>query len=404
MGIEGATGKVKQKIGDIFRIERLLLLFIITISLVMFGESFYGSFLNLFVRNELSAPLINIGTLIFIYAIAGSIVSIPAGYISDRTGRKPLITISLFILGIVVFLYSFVETTKQMYLLRGIHGAVIVFIFPIARAYVMDKTTEENRGRIMGTFVLIPTVISWAAPALGGFLKDTTGSFNPLFYIGAVFPIMAAVFLLTAVRELGTGFTVQKMRLPTKGLIRNRTFAVILLMFGLLYFASGILSPIMSIFANEELGMSYKLLGTLFTSMGIFYAFSQYIAGTLSDRHGRKNLLVYPLMIYAVSVCLAGLSVNYQMFFFVYWFVAIGAAPYSTVAYSLVGDVVEPEHRGTASGAITAASNIGMMLGPLVGSAIGQMANMRTSFFACSCVVVATIVMLFILLPKERGE
>ncbi|KYK35017.1 MAG: MFS transporter [Theionarchaea archaeon] len=399
MGIKDAGRKGL----NLFRIEMFLLLFSGALALVLFGDALYSSFISLFFQ-EFGVPLGEIGFFFTTFSLANALVSIPAGFISDRIGRKTLITGSLLFLAAVVFGYSLAETKIHLYILRALHGASFGFIFPVARAYVMDKTTEENRGQTMGAFIFICTLAPMAAPVAGGFLREQIGSFNPLFYGAALCSVGAVLFLLTAVKDFGTGFTVQKMRLPTRELLQNRIFAVILLMFGMLFFGSSILAPFISIFAKQELGMDYRLLGTLFSVYLLFYAFSQLLAGSLSDRYGRKNLLVYPLFIYAAAILLSGLSTNYWMFFGLYLCVAVGAAPYSTVAYSLIGDAVEPELRGTANGAITTVQNIGMFLGPVVGSALVQVTTLRVPFFAAALVAFVTILMLFVILPQDKRD
>jgi DHA1 family multidrug resistance protein-like MFS transporter len=401
MYIKSGLERLRKRAASLLQIERLLLLFSIVLALVMFGDSLYYSLMAVFFR-EFGVPLENVGFFISLFFLANAVVSIPAGFISDRLGRKIVITLSLLFLVFVVLGYSLAHTTFQLGMLRLMHGTSFAFIFPIARAYVMDKTTEENRGKTMGAFIFILSISQMAAPAVGGALRDITGSFDILFYIAAAFTVGAAVFLLTVVRDFGTGFDVKKMRLPTRDLIHNRGFLIILLMFGMLFFGAGILIPVTSIFTTEELGMSFTLLGTLFTFYPLIYAISQFTAGALSDRYGRKNLLVYPLFIYAFGMLFAGLSLNYWMFFCVYLFVAAGAAPYSTVAYSLIGDEVSPELRGTASGAITTVQNIGLVLGPLLGSFLASTFNLRVPYLITSCVAFATIAMLFIMLPKGK--
>jgi MFS family permease len=402
MIIDEGIDKLRKRFSDLFRVEALILLFSIVMSLVLFGEQIYGAFLYLFLK-DFGVPVVQLGAFALVYSLFNAVVSLPAGYISDRIGRN-LITLSLFALGGVVFCYTLAHTTTQLLLLRAVHGGVIGFIFPIARAYVMDKTTEENRGQALGTFALLTTLASMAAPTVGGVIRDYTGTFNPLFYLGTIFPMIAAVFFLVQFRELGTGFTVQKMKLPTRELLGNRVFLIILLMFGMLYFASGILTPIMSIFAVDELGMTYTMLGLLGTSLGILYAVSQFVAGTMSDRLGRKRLLVYPLFIYVVGVSMAGLSVNPVMFFVSYMLVGIGAAPYATVAYSLIGDVTVQSQRGTASGAVICVCSIGSMVGPVLGSAVGGLTSLRVPFFLCAAMVVATIAMLYFALPQDTKK
>jgi DHA1 family multidrug resistance protein-like MFS transporter len=404
MFVRTGLGGIRKRASDLFKMERLLLLFTIVLALVTFGDALYYSILAVFFK-EFGIPVENIGFFISLFFLALSIVSIPAGFISDRVGRKLVITVSLIFLAFVVFGYSVAHTNLQMGILRLLHGASFAFIFPIARAFVMDRTTEENRGMIMGAYIFVLSLSQMAAPTIGGVLRDITGSFDILFYIAAALTVGAALFLIVVVRNFGTGFEVRKMKLPTRELIYNRSFMIMLLMFAMLFFGAGILIPVTSIYATQELGMNFSGLGFLFSIYALIYATSQFVAGALSDKYGRKNLLVYPLLLYAVGMLLAGLSVNALMFFLAYTaFVAVGNAPYSTVAYSLIGDEVRTELRGTASGAITTVQNASLVLGPLLGSALAGAFNLRVPYFITSCVAFATIIMLFILLPKDKGK
>ena len=376
-------------------------MFSFAVAIVYFSETTYLSFMTLFLRDK-GIPLAEIGIFITAFYLTYALVSIPAGFISDRLGRSVMI-ISLIALAPIAFSYTLAETRVQLLLLRALHGAAFAFIFPVARAYVMDKTTEENRGRTMGTYVLFMQLAGMLAPVLGGVIRDQTGAFDVLFYIAAVLPLVAVIFFITVVKDVGRGqFTLDRMRVPTRDLIRIRVFAVLLLMFLMLFFANGILTPILPIFAVEGLGMSFTLLGFMFTCMVIIYAVGQFVAGTLSDQFGRKALLVYPLFIYAVAVFVAGLSVNYYMFFATYMAIGIGNAAYSTVAYSYTGDVVPPEQRGTAAGVVTSLQCTGMVFGPLLGSALGGIVGMRIPYFVCSFMVFLTILMLLVMLPNDK--
>jgi len=385
---------------DTFRVVTILLLFIIAVALVSFGESLYPASLSLFL-NESGIPVAEIGVFFTAFFAASALIAIPAGYISDRLGRN-IIIVFLFALAVTVFSYSLADTGGELLLLRAVHGAAAAPIFLIARAYIMDKTTKKNRGRIMGTFGLLTGAAGIVAPTFGDSLRDQTGGFNPLFYTAAIFPVIAAILLLIVFKDMRKGFTAQKMMQPHRKLFSNRSFIVILVMFAVLYFASSILSPIMPIFAVRELGMSYTQLASLSLYIGIFYAASAFMGAVLSDFFGRKNLLVYPLIIYAAAVFVAGLSVNYQMFFDAYILVAIGAAPYVVVAYSLIGDVVEQEHRGTACGVVALINALSGVAGPPLGSAIGEVVGLQIPFFVCSLMVGLTAVMLFFVLPQDK--
>ena len=386
----------------IIGIEPVLLLFCIAVAVAMFGEAMYVVYIPNFL-SESEISLGDIGIFYTVFFVINALVSIPAGYISDRVGRNILI-FSLFVLGAVVFFYPLAETRAHLLLLRACHAIAHAFFFPVSRAYVMDKSTEENRGRAMGLYGVSLTVAGTVAVLIGGVIREITGSFDLLFYTAAIFPVASAIFLIVVVRDLGRGFTVEKMAFPTRDLIRNKAFVVLLLMFALVFSVSGVMNIVVPLFAIEELGMSYTFLGALSMCVGIILVFSQYAVGVLSDKYGRKRLLVYPFIIFAVGTFFAAASANQWMFLSAYLLIGVGTAPLSTVAYSSVGDVVKQEQRGTASGAANSASNVGEIFGPLIGSALGAALGLRAPLFVCSGLVAAAVVLLVLMFPSTKAS
>jgi len=388
--------KARQMVG----VDITIILFCIAVALAMFGESIYIVFIPNFF-SESGIPVAEIGIFFTVFYVVNALISIPAGYMSDRMGRNIMI-FSLFVLSVTIFSYSLADTRGELLLLRALHAAAHAFIFPISRAYVMDKSTEENRGRAMAIYGVSFTVAGMLGPLIGGIMREQTGGFDLLFHAAAIFPLLAAVFLLVVVRDLGKGFTMEKMKVPTRDLIINRPFTVLLAMFVVLYCVSSVMTIIVPLFAIEGLGVSYVFLGIVSMCVGIVLTISQFTVGTLSDRHGRKKLLIYPFIIYAAGIFLLGSSVNSSMFLGAYMLIGIGAAPYTTVAYSIIGDLVREEQWGTASGAANSASNIGMIFGPLLASALGGAVGLRMPLYLCSLLVVITIAMLFIMLPPDN--
>ncbi len=58
--IEDGLKRLKQSFGNVYRVEALLLIFSVTMALVIFGESIYGSFFNLFLR-DFGVPVAEVG-------------------------------------------------------------------------------------------------------------------------------------------------------------------------------------------------------------------------------------------------------------------------------------------------------------------------------------------------------
>lgn len=94
------------------------------------------------------------------------------GRVSDRIGRRPVILLGLG--GCVVALASFGLATNLWlaYLARGLGGALVSAVLPVALAYVSDTSVPEARARRFAWMTAATTLGFMAGPLLGGWLTD----------------------------------------------------------------------------------------------------------------------------------------------------------------------------------------------------------------------------------------
>lgn len=94
------------------------------------------------------------------------------GRVSDRIGRRPVIMLGLG--GCVVALASFGLATNLWlaYLARGLGGALVSAVLPVALAYVSDTSLPEARARRFAWMTAATTLGFMAGPLLGGWLTD----------------------------------------------------------------------------------------------------------------------------------------------------------------------------------------------------------------------------------------
>jgi MFS transporter, DHA1 family, tetracycline resistance protein len=93
------------------------------------------------------------------------------GLLSDRVGRRPVLLISLFGLGIDFLFMAFAPTLMWLFVGRVLNGATAAS-FATANAYVADVTAPEQRAKAFGWLMSALSAGFLVGPALGGFLGE----------------------------------------------------------------------------------------------------------------------------------------------------------------------------------------------------------------------------------------
>ncbi len=133
----------------------------------------------------------------------------------------------------------------------------------------------------------------------------------------------------------------------------------------------GILIPILPTFATKELGMNETAIGITIA----LYSFVQFLFnpffGKLSDKHGRKPIIVICLLLNAAGYIIFAYSHSFAMLLFSRVVGGIGGSSVS-VAYAYIADVTTKENRSKGMGVIGAAFGLGFVFGPFFGGILAK--------------------------------
>ncbi|NOT36667.1 MAG: TCR/Tet family MFS transporter [Saprospiraceae bacterium] len=168
----------------------------------------------------------------------------------------------------------------------------------------------------------------------------------------------------------------------------------------------GIIIPIapeliMSI-TGKNLSEASSIGGWLMTSYSLMLFLCAPIIGGLSDKFGRRPLLLITLLVFGLDYLIQGFATN------IYWLFAgriiagITGASY-TVASSYIADISEPEKKAQNFGLIGAAFGLGFIIGPLLGAALGSI-GLRVPFFASAGLALANCLFGFFILPESLSK
>jgi DHA1 family tetracycline resistance protein-like MFS transporter len=165
----------------------------------------------------------------------------------------------------------------------------------------------------------------------------------------------------------------------------------------------GLIIPILPKLLVELTGKGLSQAAIYGGWLAFLYAIVQFfsapILGGLSDRFGRRPVLLYAVGSFGVDYLIMGLAPTVGWLFLGRAISGISGASY-TPAYACVADLAPPEKRAQSFGLVSAAFGIGFILGPAIGGLLSHL-GVRAPFFAAAILCFANLVYGYFVLPES---
>jgi len=162
----------------------------------------------------------------------------------------------------------------------------------------------------------------------------------------------------------------------------------------------GIIFPVLPFYARD-LGASSLEMGLIIT----LFALAQFVSapwwGALSDRLGRKPIIVFGLVGFSLSLLLIGLASTMGMILFARALGGLLAGSAFPTSLAFAADLSDKRERPRVMGRMGAAANLGFILGPAIGGALAVL-GIRTTFFISAGLVLFNALSAGLLLPGDR--
>lgn len=182
---------------------------------------------------------------------------------------------------------------------------------------------------------------------------------------------------------------------------------VIVFTLWLLVFSSAsqtmILSPILPRI-GDELDIADALLGTLVSVYSIMVGIFAILAGPVSDKIGRRQILLLGCASMAVALILHGFVTGYYSFIMVRIFAGCAGGMLSGAAVSYIGDYFPYERRGWATGWVMSGSAFGQIFGIPMGILMADRWGFRSPFYLFALTMALTVFLLFFHVPQPNVQ
>jgi MFS family permease len=310
---------------------------------------------------------VRVGLLISFYGLVNATLQPIMGAVSDRLGkRKPLIQLGLIIMAFATIGFVVANRFLDLMVLRAIQGVGVALTIPASLALMASASEKRTRGGSMGVYSTMRMVGFAGGPLLGGFLYDNFG-FNTAFLVGASFILLGIFMVQVWVRE----------EVTIQATLEKRSFKIIdrdLLTVGLIgtSAATFIMASDFSMISalenqfNARLNQTAFEFGVAFSALMLSRLLFQVPLGRLSDRIGRKPLIVVGLILMAPATALLGEVVNNLQFTGMRIIQGLASAAIAAPAFAFAADLSKAGGEGRQMSIITMGFGLGIAIGPLI--------------------------------------
>jgi len=310
-----------------------------------------------------------IGLFTTVWALMQFAFSPLLGLLSDRFGRRPVILLSNFGLGLDYFVMAFAPTLSWLFAGRVLSGITSASI-PAATAYISDVTPAEKRARSFGLLGAAFGIGFVLGPALGGWLSFYHPRL-PFWVAGALSLCNALYGFFVLPESLPPDRRQTRMRwasanpVGSLALLRTRPGLVPLTTVNFLgYVAHEVYAVVFVLYGSYRYGWNERTVGVALAVVGIASMVASVgIVGPVVARVGERNALLLGLLLGALGFVLFGWASSGWLFLLAIPINALWslAGPSSQ---SMMTRRVSASEQGELQGAVNSVRSIAMLVGP----------------------------------------
>jgi MFS family permease len=369
--------------------------------------------LPLFLANVLGAAAVVIGFIEGVAESTASLLKFFSGWLSDRIGQRKSLAFIGYLLSTLAKPFMYIATTWGLVLGVRFADRFGKGVRTAPRdALVADSVSAEQRGRAFGFhramdtsgaalgLVAAAAVVFWLQK---GALELNRGTYQWLVLIGII-PAVLSLFIFFFIREARKKSSPQsysecvgKSSQNTKAGFDNRFKLFLGIMF---LFTLGNSSDAFLILRAQNLGNPVLYIILMLILFNVVYATFSIPAGILSDRLGRRRIIVLGWLVYAVTYLgFAVASTSWQIWLlFALYGVYYGLA--EGVARAFVADLVPENKCGTAYGIFHGVVGITLLPASIIAGWLWQTISPAAPFYFGAGLALLAMVGLLVLVRE----
>ena len=342
-------------------------------------------------------------SFIVVFGVAKALTNYGAGRLSDRWGRKHVLVGGWLVAVPVPFLLMWAPTWNWVLFANVLLGISQGLTWSTTVIMKIDLVGPRQRGLAMGLNEFAGYGALAVSALATGWIAARYGVRPQPFYLGVVFAFVGLALSAVLVRETRHHVSHESAlvgALPSGGVPGPRE----------VFWRTTLLNPDLSSASQAGLvnnlndGMAWGLFPLVFAAAGLnlaqigllaaiypaTWSVVQIATGALSDRTGRKPLIVWGMWIQAAGIALVTIASAVPGFVAGVVLLGIGTAMVYPTLLAAIGDVAHPSWRGSAVGVYRLWRDLGYAIGALLAGLIADAFGLQTAMWFIAALTFAS--------------
>jgi len=395
-----------SRVLDALAISRDFSILMLSLAVVSLGFGILSPIMPKFAEQNLSMDAAQLGTTYSLFALSFALGMIPAGYLADRLGRKPLIMAGTLTFALTTYALVLISTSWQFAILRVLEGLGAALVTPAAFALTIDLVPENKRGVAMGAEGTAQLLGGFGGPALGGILAGHVGFYYPFYIAAGLAALCTGVVFF--IREPGMRMADEKSSVLAmfgawkRSFQQNKALAAVTTR----GFVMGIVQALWNLgliyYWYDRLGMTETEVGIAISIELLAMLIATLPFGAMSDKHGRR-----PFILIGGALMVGGLLLNVWAteVWHVFVLAAIGGfggAMSNPSVGAMLADVMLPAERGRVMGAYQMIQGFGNIVGFFALGYIYVVISPEAPIILCSIALAVATLIIAIFVHETR--
>ncbi len=336
-----------------------------------------------------------VGLFMASFGLARLFLDLPIGMLLDRVNRSMLMMVGLLIMGSGALIAASATEFPILVLGRTTMGAGSCMLNLTVLIHLNQAATRDIRGRVIGIQQTAELSGSLISPVIGGFLGGIYDWRIPFLFCAGVTVLSASfVFLTRGLRarperveqEAGHG---QRRTGGSRTNLHSpwRIVAINSITLGLFFSAAGFLNTAAPMFGGTVLGLRPESIGLALAVGTVIRLFTSLGGAAISDRYGRRFVLIPALLILGTGTLSFNLVDSYPAFIAAVAFTGLGRLG-NSVPVILLADILPADRVARFIGLNRFVGDFGFIAGPLL---VGWLIDINGGYGAATLTVAGVL-------------
>jgi FSR family fosmidomycin resistance protein-like MFS transporter len=366
------------------------------------------------IGNELGLSFSQIGSILTCQFMAGAVSNLPGGMAVDLVGRKGLLmAVALSWIGVPYLVMGLSHSYWMMLVCAALVGIGNNLWHPTAIP-LLAQSHPQRSGLVVSIHAMGGNLGDAVAPLVVGTML-TMFSWRDVVVMNVIPGVVASVLLLMLLGRAG-GADINQGRAGAKAhktstsltgvlsLLTNRTVVTLSLGSAMRAMTAMTLLTFLPLFLANEMGYSPAWVGGLLFALQAAGFVAAPVSGHLSDRMGRRNIVMASMMMSGVVLLFMALAGRSPAFALFVAFLGFFLFATRSVLQAWLLDATPKHLGGTSIGILFGTQAVGSAIGPLIGGMIADHYGITATFYYLAATIVVANLFILVTPAEIRRE